>query len=57
MPDATIIPFELPLQQVLPTIEGNVDYRQLRDHLVHINGLLVTSGYTGIFHGCLWWRS
>jgi hypothetical protein len=44
MPDATIIPFELPLPQVLPTIEGNVDYRQLRDHLVHINWLLVTSG-------------
>jgi hypothetical protein len=33
MPDATIIPFELPLPQVLPTIEGNVDYRQLRDQL------------------------
>jgi hypothetical protein len=44
MPDATIIPFELPLPQVLPTIEGNVDYRQLRDQLLHIDSLLVSSG-------------
>ena len=44
MPEATIIPFELPLPQVLPTIEGNVDYRQLRDQLVRIDSLLVSSG-------------
>ena len=44
MPDATIIPFELPLPQVLPTIEGNVDYRQFRDQLLHIDSLLVSSG-------------
>ena len=44
MPGATIIPFELPLPQVLPTIEGNVDYRQLRQQLLHINSLLVSSG-------------
>ena len=44
MPDASIIPFELPLPQVLPTIEGNVDYRQLRDQLLRINSLLLTSG-------------
>ena len=44
MPDATIIPFELPLPQVLPTIEGNVDYRQFRDQLLRIDSLLVTSG-------------
>jgi len=44
MPNATIIPFELPLPQVLPTIEGNVDYRQLRDQLVRIDALLITSG-------------
>jgi len=44
MPDATIIFFELPLPQVLPTIEGNVDYRQLRDQLVRIDSLLLTSG-------------
>jgi hypothetical protein len=41
---ATIIPFELPLPKVLPTIEGNVDYRTLRDQLVQINQLLVISG-------------
>lgn len=44
MPDATIIPFELPLPQVLPTIEGNVDYRQLRDQLLRIDSLLLSSG-------------
>ena len=44
MPDATIIPFQLPLPQVLPTIEGNVDYRELRDQLLRIDSLLVTSG-------------
>jgi hypothetical protein len=41
---ATIIPFELPLPKVLPTIEGNVDYRTLRDQLVQINQMLVSSG-------------
>lgn len=44
MPDATIIPFELPLPQVLPTIEGNVDYRQLRDQLLRIDSLFLSSG-------------
>jgi hypothetical protein len=44
MPDATIIPFQVPLPQVLPTIEGNVDYRQLRAQLLRIDSLLVTSG-------------
>ena len=39
-----MIPFELPLPQVLPTIEGNVDYRQLRDQLLRIDALLVNSG-------------
>ena len=43
MPVATIIPFELPLPQILPTIEGNVDYRDFRDQLLRINGLLVQS--------------
>jgi hypothetical protein len=41
---ATIIPFELPLPKALPTIEGNVDYRTLRDQLLQINQMLVTSG-------------
>ena len=44
MPAATIIPFELPLPQVLPTIEGNIDYRQFRDQLLSIDALLLTSG-------------
>jgi hypothetical protein len=44
MSDRKIIPFEPPLAQVLPTIEGNVDYRQLRDQLLHIDSLLIRSG-------------
>jgi len=43
MPKAILIPFELPLPQILPTIEGNVDYRDLRDQLLRISGLLVQS--------------
>src|SRR5271157_1678752 len=43
MPAAHIIPFPLPLPQILPTIEGNVDYRDLRDQLLRIDGLLVQS--------------
>lgn len=39
-----IIPFQPPLPQVLPTIEGNVDYRQLRDQLLSIEDLLISSG-------------
>jgi IS5 family transposase len=44
MPNARIIPFELPLPQVLPTIEGNVDYRDLRDQLLRLDHLLTTTG-------------
>ncbi len=44
MPDATIIPFQPALPQVLPTIEGNVDYRELRDQLLRIESLLLASG-------------
>src|SRR5438309_8633031 len=44
MSDANIIPFELPLPQVLPTIEGNVDYRDFRDRLLRMDELLVQSG-------------
>jgi hypothetical protein len=44
MPDATIIPFQPPLPQVLPTIEGNVDYRDFRDCLLRVDDLLLTSG-------------
>jgi hypothetical protein len=34
MLNATLIPFELPLPQILPTIEGNVDYREFRNQLL-----------------------
>jgi len=43
MSNARIIPFQVPLPQVLPTIEGNVDYRQFRDQLLRISELLVLS--------------
>ena len=43
MPAANIIPFALPLPVILPTIEGNVDYRDLRDQLLRIDHLLVQS--------------
>jgi hypothetical protein len=39
-----LIPFELPLQPALPTIEGNVDYRQWREQLQRIDYLLLQSG-------------
>ena len=41
---ANIIPFELPLPLNLPTIEGNVDYRDFRAQLLRIDSLLVQSG-------------
>src|SRR6266481_6479573 len=41
---ATIIPFELHLPLSLPTIEGNVDYLDLRHQLVRIHQLLIDSG-------------
>jgi hypothetical protein len=44
MSAAAIIPFQLPLPQALPTIEGNVDYRELREHLLRIDALLTQSG-------------
>ena len=44
MPAALIIPFQVPLPQVLPTIEGNIDYREFRDQLLRINELLLQSG-------------
>ena len=39
-----LIPVQQPLQPPLPTIEGNVDYRRLRDQLLRIDQLLVQSG-------------
>jgi hypothetical protein len=44
MSDAQIIPFQPLLPQVLPTIEGNIDYRDFRDQLLRIDTLLVGSG-------------
>jgi len=44
MANATIIPFQVPLPQALPTIEGNVDYREFRDTLLHIDQLLQEGG-------------
>jgi hypothetical protein len=44
MQRATIIPFQPQLPPVLPTIEGNVDYRDFRDQLLFIEQMLVTSG-------------
>ena len=43
MPAATLIPFELPLPHILPTIEGNVDYRDFRGQLRRLNRRLVPS--------------
>jgi hypothetical protein len=45
----TIIPFDLPLPLVLPTIEGNVDYRTLRDQVLQINEMLLFSGLENRF--------
>ncbi len=39
-----IIPFQPPLAPVLPTIEGNVDYRLLREQLLRIDQQLQCSG-------------
>jgi len=44
MSSAVIIPFQVPLPQVLPTMEGNVDYREFRDQLLRINERLLQSG-------------
>jgi hypothetical protein len=44
MSNPNIIPFQVPLPQALPTIAGNVDYRQFRDQLGRIDELLRDSG-------------
>jgi hypothetical protein len=41
---ANLIPITLPLPPSLPTIEGNVDYRQFRNRLLHIDQILLQSG-------------
>jgi hypothetical protein len=38
---AAILPFQQPLRPALPTIEGNVDYRKLRDELARIDQILL----------------
>ena len=43
MPNRILIPFALPLPLTLPTIEGNVDYRDFREQLLRISDLLVQS--------------
>src|SRR3989442_11094675 len=49
MTTATLIPFPQSLQPPLPTIEGNVDYRQMRDELRRIDELLIQSGLESQF--------
>ncbi len=44
-----IIPFQPPLSPVLPTIEGNVDYRFFRDQLRRIDQQLLRSGLENQF--------
>ena len=39
-----LLPVQQPLLPPLPTIEGNVDYRQLRDQLLRIDQILMHSG-------------
>ena len=54
MASATIIPFQPALPQVLPTIEGNVDYRDFRSQLLRIGELLIQSGLeTQLLHADL----
>ncbi len=38
---ATILPFQTSLRPSLPTVEGNVDYRKLRDELARIDQILL----------------
>ena len=54
MLDTPIIPFQPTLPKVLPTIEGNVDYRDLRDQLLRMDELLLQSGLET--RGCRAWR-
>lgn len=44
MTSAIIIPFQPQLPQVLPTIHGNVDYRDFREQLLRLDQLLMASG-------------
>ena len=44
MARATIIPFQPELPQTLPTIHGNVDYREFRELLLGFDRLLASTG-------------
>ena len=44
MARATILPFQPELPQNLPTIHGNVDYREFRELLWGCDRLLVSTG-------------
>src|SRR5437773_12574066 len=51
---ATLIPFQQSLRPSLPTIEGNVDYRKMRDELLRIDELLTQGGIEQQFiNSCL----
>ena len=47
--NVNIIPFQPPLPPVVPTIEGNVDYRIFRDQLLRIDQLLLEGGLENQF--------
>ena len=49
MSAAPLIPFDLPLPVRLPTIEGNVDYKEFRTQLLRIDQLLLQSGIESQF--------
>jgi IS5 family transposase len=49
MADSNIIPFQPLLAQALPTISGNLDYRQFRDQLLRLDLLLQHSGLEARF--------
>src|SRR5262245_15428899 len=46
---ASLLPIQQLLRPALPTIEGNIDYRRLRDQLLRIDQLLLQSGLEAQF--------
>ena len=46
---AALLPVQQLLRPALPTIEGNVDYRRLREQLLRIDQLLLRSGLEAQF--------
>ena len=49
MAESNIIPFQPLLPQTLPTISGNLDYREFRDQLLRLDLLLQNSGLEARF--------